>query len=273
MNKNYMSSGEFAKLCDTSKETLRHYKDISLLTPDYIGKNGYQYYEAEQFYDYYAINIFKMTGTPLNKIKACMAQQEIPSILTTLIEQQEALAKEKRKIEQMQFVVKNSIMNMTIGLTHDNADLKPQIDFFEEEHLLAVPHHDFAISQEEQDDENLILIAVLRKFKEICGQYHIHTDYQLGAMSQPSAEKITHLYTRVDRRYQTPYYKKKPAGKYLYIIQKGNWDSSSAYQALMEYIKQNNVKTIGEIYAYDLAGFMINGVESNSMTSISIQIE
>ena len=268
-----MSSGEFAKLCDTSKETLRHYKDISLLTPEYIGENGYQYYEAEQFYDYYAINIFKMTGTPLTKIKACMAQQETPSILATLIEQEKALARDKSEIEKMQFVVKNSIMNMSMGLAHVNADLKVQIDYFDEEHLLAVPHHDLYISQEEQDDENLILIAVLRKFKEICEQYQVHTDYQLGAMSRLSSEKITHLYTRVNGRYQNPYYKEKPAGNYLYIIQKGSWDSSFAYQALIEYIKQKNVKTIGEIYAYDLAGFVINGVESNSMTSISIQIE
>lgn len=95
MHKNAISSGEFAKLCNTSKETLRHYKDIGLLTPRYEAENGYQYYDAEQFYDYYAIAIFKKTGTSLAKIKECMSHQNIPSILKTLSDQQDALIKEK----------------------------------------------------------------------------------------------------------------------------------------------------------------------------------
>ncbi len=272
MHKNYLSSGEFAKLCDTSKETLRHYKDIELLIPEHIGENGYQYYEAEQFYDYYAINMFKKTGTPLTQIKACIAHQKIPAILSTLKEQQIALAEEKRKIEQMQFVVKNSIRNMSAGLANENDDLKPQIDFFDKEHLLAVPRHEFFISQEDQKDEDRILIAVLRKYKEICDQYHVHTDYQLGAISQLQSKNITHIYTKVNRNYKNPYYVEKPAGKYLYIIQRGSWDSSIAYQALIQYIQQHAIKTIGEIYAYDLAGFMINGIESNCMTRISVRL-
>lgn len=272
MHKNAISSGEFAKLCNTSKETLRHYKDIGLLTPRYEAENGYQYYDAEQFYDYYAIAIFKKTGTSLAKIKECMSHQNIPSILKTLSDQQEALIKEKRKIEQMQFVVKNALLNMSMGLYHNPTDSTPQIDFFNKEHLLAVPHNEFSISQEDQDDEDRILISVLRKYKEICDTYNVQTDYQLGAIMSFDSKRITHLYTRVNKTYKNPYYQQKPAGKYLYSIHKGNWDLSATYEKFFSYIKQNHIRTIGDIYAYDLAGFMINGVENNSMTIISIQV-
>ena len=63
----WMTSGAFAAFCGTTKETLRHYKEIGLLTPAYRGENGYFYYDPEQFYDFYAISLFRMTGTPLEE--------------------------------------------------------------------------------------------------------------------------------------------------------------------------------------------------------------
>lgn len=272
MNKHHISSGEFAKLCDTSKETLRHYKDIGLLIPKYKGDNGYQYYDAEQFYNYYAIAIFKKTGTPLAKIKECIDSQNIPLILKIFKEQQEALAKEQKKIQHMQFVIKNSIHNMNMGLSHKPLNLSPQIEFFDKEHLLAVPHNEFSISKEDKGDDNKILISVLRKYKEICDKYNVQTDYQLGAIIQYGNKNTTHLYTRINKPYKNPYYIIKPAGKYLYIIQKGCWDLNIAYKKFLDYIHINNIETIGDIYAYDLAGFILNGTEENSMTIISIQV-
>lgn len=37
-----LKAGEFAHLCGTTKETLRHYKDIGLLMPVAKAENGYQ---------------------------------------------------------------------------------------------------------------------------------------------------------------------------------------------------------------------------------------
>ena len=272
MHKNFISSGEFAKLCNTSKETLRHYKDIGLLMPQYEADNGYLYYDPEQFYDYYAISIFKKTGTSLAKIKECMQDQNIPSVLKTLKEQQEALKQEKNKIEHMQFIVKNALLNMNLGHYYNANDPTPKIDFFNHEHLLALPHNEFSISENEKDDKSKIFISVLHKYKAICDTYNIQTDYQLGAMMSFENQSITHLYTRVNKAYKNPYYYKKPAGRYLYTIHKGNWDLSQAYQTFFDFIKQHAIITTGPIYAYDLAGFMINSVENNFMTMISIQV-
>ena len=38
--KTWMASGAFAAFCGTTKETLRHYKDIGLLSPAHRGNNG-----------------------------------------------------------------------------------------------------------------------------------------------------------------------------------------------------------------------------------------
>ena len=54
MKVTYFSSGEFARLCGTTKETLRHYHNIGLLVPARTTENGYHYYASFQFYDYLA---------------------------------------------------------------------------------------------------------------------------------------------------------------------------------------------------------------------------
>lgn len=272
MNKNFITSGKFAKMCNTSKETLRYYKDIGLLIPKYTGENGYQYYDIEQFYEYYAIKLFKRTGTPLSKIKEFLTNQNIPSILNILNEQQKALEKEKIKIEQMQFLVKNSILNISMGLSDSSLSLEPKIAFFKAEHLLAIPHDEFHINKDESDNDDIVLASVLQKYKELCDKFNVQTDYQLGAIMRFEDKKITHIYTRVDKVYEVKYYVEKPPGKYLYVIQNGNWNLKDAYQNLFSYIKNNNIKVIGDIYSYDLAGFMINGIEKNSMTMISVQV-
>ena len=41
------TTGEFAKLCNTTKETLFHYDKIGILKPKFIKRNGYRYYSAE----------------------------------------------------------------------------------------------------------------------------------------------------------------------------------------------------------------------------------
>ncbi|MDU2291527.1 MAG: MerR family transcriptional regulator [Clostridium celatum] len=65
MKKSLFTTGKFAELCETTKETLRHYKNIGLLKPEVKEQNGYQYYSQSQLYDYYLINTLKNTGVSI----------------------------------------------------------------------------------------------------------------------------------------------------------------------------------------------------------------
>ena len=85
--KSWLTSGAFAELCGTTKETLRHYKDMGLLLPAHRGDNNYSYYDVEQFYDFYAISIFRQTGTPLEEIGRCLERQSVSETAALLREQ------------------------------------------------------------------------------------------------------------------------------------------------------------------------------------------
>ena len=65
LNRGKFTTGEFAKVCGTTKETLFHYDRIGLLKPQVIGQNRYRYYAAKQFYRYDLIDTLKMAGCSL----------------------------------------------------------------------------------------------------------------------------------------------------------------------------------------------------------------
>ncbi|MES9688512.1 MerR family DNA-binding transcriptional regulator, partial [Bacillus sp. JJ353] len=55
----YFTTGEFAKLCHVKKQTLFHYDEIGLLSPEIKKENGYRYYSYNQFELFQVINLFK----------------------------------------------------------------------------------------------------------------------------------------------------------------------------------------------------------------------
>lgn len=101
--KSWISSGVFAFFCGTTKETLWHYRDMGLLIPVHRGENGCFYYDAEQFYDFYAVSLFRQTGTPLEDVRRCLWGRNAADTLVQLRVQQKRLERERRELEQTDF--------------------------------------------------------------------------------------------------------------------------------------------------------------------------
>lgn len=271
--KNWMTSGTFAKLCGTTKETLRHYKDINLLVPAYQGENGYFYYDAEQFYDFYAISIFRQTGTPLEEIRCCLQGKNIEGTMELLKEQKIQLERERNRLDQMDFVLSSAIRSLELGSVQD---MLPRTARFEREHLLVLPAQELEELMNPTDGKKEMLITVLDRCQQLCRKYKMQTDYQLGAIHLPGsgAEQtaISHLYTRIKEYVDCPYYMEKSAGDYLFLCCRGSWDISEGYTALAQYAEENKLQTSGGIYACDLAGFILNGTEKNAISMISVRL-
>lgn len=273
LKKGWLTSGAFAALCGTTKETLRHYKDVGLLLPAHQGDNSYFYYDVEQFYDFYAISIFRQTGTSLDEIRRCLRGQDTAKTLELLREQRTRLDAERKKLEHMDFVLSSALHNLEFG---PGPDMVPQAGRFEREHLLALPVEELEGLMTPVASEDEMLITVLERCRALCGQYRIQTDFQLGAIHQPGEqggpEEISHLYTRIREKADFPYYMEKPAGNYLYVCCRGRWDISAAYTTLDAYIRERGLRTAGPFYACDLAGFILNSVEKNAASMISVRL-
>ena len=271
--KGWLTSGAFAALCGTTKETLRHYKDMGLLPPAHQGDNRYFYYDVEQFYDFYAISIFRQTGTPLEKIHRCLRGQDTAQTLELLREQKTRLDAERKKLEHMDFVLSSALRNLEFG---PGLDMVPQTAWFDREHLLAIPVKNLEGLMTPTASEDEMLITVLERCQTLCAQYEIQTDFQLGAIHTPADQggpgAISHLYTRINGKADFPYYMEKPPGNYLYVCCRGRWDISEGYAALNHCILDQGLETAGDFYACDTAGFILNSIEKNAASMISVRL-
>ena len=271
--KGWLTSGAFAALCGTTKETLRHYKDMGLLLPAHQGNNSYFYYDVEQFYDFYAISIFRQTGTPLEEIRRCLRGQDPVQTAALLQEQKKRLDTERKKLEHMDFVLSGALRSLEIG---QGTDMVPQTAWFAREHLLALPAGELEEVTSPASSENEMLIAVLERCRVLCGQYGLQTDFQLGAIHPPEDRggpgAISHLYTRLKEKADFPYYREKPAGNYLYVCCRGRWDISEGYAVLDAFIREQGVKTAGPFYACDLAEFILSGEEKSAASMIAVRV-
>ncbi|MEH6869059.1 MerR family transcriptional regulator, partial [Bacillus safensis] len=79
--KKYFTTGEFSKLCGIKKQTLFHYDEIGLFSPEIKRENGYRYYSYHQFEIFQVISLFKELGVPLKEIKRLIKQRTPAKIL------------------------------------------------------------------------------------------------------------------------------------------------------------------------------------------------
>jgi len=59
---------EVSRHAGVSSRTLRHYDDIGLVPPAYIGSNGYRYYEREQLLRLQEVLVLRELGLPLDAV-------------------------------------------------------------------------------------------------------------------------------------------------------------------------------------------------------------
>lgn len=67
--KAFLNTGEFARVCRTTRETILHYDRKGLLVPDHVSENGYRRYRPKQFFDFDIISLLKETGSTLEEIR------------------------------------------------------------------------------------------------------------------------------------------------------------------------------------------------------------
>ena len=90
----YLTTGEFAKLCNVSKHTLFHYDDIGVFSPEIIKDNGYRYYSIWQYDTFIIITELRNLGMSLKEIKEYIDNRS-PKKLINLFEDRISVLKNK----------------------------------------------------------------------------------------------------------------------------------------------------------------------------------
>lgn len=102
-----LRSGEFATLCGTTKDTLRHYEAMGLLAPAAVAANGYKLYGPAQATDFLIISSLAEAGMPLARIGALLAGNE-RELADAMSERATAIAKQIAELERKRALLEAS---------------------------------------------------------------------------------------------------------------------------------------------------------------------
>lgn len=268
--KSYFTTSEFAKVCGVTKHTLFHYDDIGILKPEIVTESGYRYYSVKQCFSFDIITILKEAHTPLSEIKGYIQDQNPAHFLSILKEKKEQLAKEQKKIEQMQKLLQSTI-DMTDHALHAVCG-EPFIRECVKEILMAVE-----LSQ--KDDEKSDVKKIYQNIN-YCVEHNIEIGYPIGSVFTKTqfesgyCKKPAYYFNNLYGPCNDERALIKPKGTYAMINHQGSYENLLvSYEKLRTYIAQNNRTVIGNVYEYEMLSFMATGDSNGYVIQIAVQIE
>lgn len=106
-----LRSGQFARLCRTTKDTLRHYEEIGLLAPASTAPNGYKQYAPSQVVDFMLISSLRDAGCGLADIGRFLRGGK-GTLRGALVERVEALGVQAAELERRRDLLARAVARM-----------------------------------------------------------------------------------------------------------------------------------------------------------------
>ena len=294
-------SGEFAQMCGTTKESLRHYHNIGLLSPCFTDSNKYQYYSALQLLDYLLINSLQSSGCTLGEIKAYLCDPSETELRSVLAARADELAKESKALKQKERLLRNTLkrIEMIDGLASKE-------DFWiqecEEEYYLISN-----VSSGGADER--VWLNAIQEHLSYCKKVAAEEEFQFTALIGSEAFLLGNyhedysLCNRISRKIKSPRLHIKPKGTYLCMLHnmsladvpspedfeiissKGELMGKSSlseeklaakmlsvHAELQTHIKENNYKVLGGLYETELSVY--TGASAEHFSSLlAIEVE
>lgn len=260
------STGEFAKLLEVNKDTLLYYDKIDLFKPAGTFNNGYRYYTFDQFDQFVAIQSLRSVELPIKELKTYFDAPNIQNLQQLAMEQQEKVAREIQKLQDIQF-----FLERTITLTKEMEDIsfgKVLIKQLSAEPVVYSDEKiDWSLSIEELYEQTTPFLKRLGvKSTAAYGIMYSKEDFlnkEFGVKS--------YLFCRLDY----PSAKMRPAGNYAIIYHQGYDEISQAetYNTLLAYLEQEQLALDGNIYEEYLLHSIAAKEEKDYITKISVKVK
>lgn len=265
----YFTTGEFAKLCNVKKQTLFHYDDIGLLSPEIKMENGYRYYSYHQFDIFHVIELLKEVDMPLKEIKRFFENKTPLELIDLLKSKSLEIDKKIHDLRQLQKIIETKI---TITASALAADISKITLTHQEEELLF-------LSESILDCSDREFLKSVAEFIDYLYKNELDMGYPIGAMvSRDNIMKkdygnYTFLYNKTAKHLKGVPYHIKPKGTYIVAYHKGSDEHiAQTYQKMQDFILEHGIQ-IGS-YSYEeyiLDEISVSGNE-NYVTRIMIEV-
>ena len=267
----YLTTGEFAKLCRTTKETLFHYDREGLLKPRHVSGNGYRRYGLEQFFDFDMIVMLKETGSSLKEVKHYKYNADVNEFLSLLEEKTRAVKQERARLAERQKMleVMASLTREALTAVHDRLEFVEQA----EERLEVLPT--------KQSDCNTTAEFVERfleyiDYYEEQGRHPAAPFGEIALQSDIQAEryKASFFFSRATPSTPRAHLLIKPKGLYAVFSHKGEAESHSRlYLEMVRKVLESGLSIAGNAYHYDMMSYVTAGTSEEYFVRYCIHVK
>lgn len=263
-DKHFFTISEFAELFRIRKKTLYYYDEIGLFKPEYVNENGYRYYSHKQTYDFHVLLALKDLQMSLEDTKKYVNHRTPENMIELLDTKIGELDEEIKKLTNLRDSISKrlSLIQNYVNVPIDEIEVK----YVEEQYLRLEP-----IEVKQGSDTNYMTWHDIfwednkhQLNESLYGQMLLHQNLIKHDFSPNYI-----LIEAVDEKYIENAFI-KPYGRYVIGRKNGKvLHSTSLYNRLMEYIKENNLKVIGNSYEF----FIIDGSFASDVNDRVLEIQ
>lgn len=234
--KMYLSTGEFAKLCNVTKHTLFHYNDIEVFMPQYVDENGYRYYHVLQYDTFCTISQLRNIGMSLLEIKEYLDNRSPEKLISLCSSQEDLIEIRIKQLKNIKDSLKDTRQDIEASIASRN-----EISIRKEakEHLILSK-----VLEEADDSEMTLSFGDLMQsvektmFRPISGMIHRTSD-----LVQGNYNKYCLFYLRIPCKKKNCGCRIKPVGEYVQAYHYGGYETLGiTYKKIISYAQERSIE-------------------------------
>lgn len=250
-NEKLFTTGDFAALCKTTRDTLYHYDEIGLLRPERVEANGYRLYSLTQYKEFQLIDLLRKIDMPLKEIRQLMRRRTSEIVREQLLQKRkeideriEVLRWEQRTID---YYAQNSRYAETAAYDEPWIEQRPRAyiavtplpepeKWTSRTFIRAVRAH-FALCDQHPQIDQMPIGWILPRERALRGDYLEESSF--SHMNAPLAEGFC---------------REQPGGLYAVLVHKGDALEEQA-DRIRDYLRKRRLELAGDVYVTELVNF------------------
>lgn len=265
---------EFARLCGTTRDTLRHYYEIGILVPHVDPNNGYHYYSISQISSFYFINSFRKTGFSVSQISDMMKTTQSDHVHDVLSKQIDKLKVEVSKLHQQ--IDSLTILRRVLGY-HEQPGVEVTIPGIYKTPNFSV--YRTVIENNENATSVANIAEDLSKHIEYLSQNTNIPPYPLGATIKiDDIRNGSYVYSEIVTLSASTSIRKKiiplPTNKVVGCFHEdSSKDIRKTYRAIVDYIDEQGLTPVSELFSISIFNIYDHNDEHNYLKCLFVCVE
>ena len=269
-----LSTGEFAQMCNVSRELLIHYDKIGLLKPKEVADNGYRYYSLKQLYLFDVIRFFADAGMSTKEIKEYLDNRttdlflgSIQTNIDRMQRQRDILDARIGMMEKMRYITQRAL---SFPKEKPNLAYWDELCFLTTEVELERTKHAYAQAMSAHSDfcRNTAGMATfpLGRIVDVPDWKHPEKYYYTKLLTWISPPKN-------DARFEGRILR-KPKGNYAVILHRGGTSTiEQSYAKLFAFIEREGFQAMSPLYELDMNSYLMSESSEDFLVHLSILVD